>query len=85
MPPSPGAGGAEPRPRGNRVCPLSSARCKVFRGRSLLVARRAEGFGSCGGEAFSRVFATAGDEGFLQGEMGKKKLLFLSAYEISMC
>lgn len=31
------------------------------------------------------MFATAGDEGFLQGEMGKKKLLFLSAYEISMC
>lgn len=62
-----------------------SARCKVLRGRSLLAAHSAEGVGSCGGEAFSRVFDTAGAEGFLEGEMGKKKLLSLSACEISLC
>lgn len=85
MLPSPGSGGAEPWPRGDRVCPLSSPRCKVLRGRSFLAASSAGGVGSCGGEAFSRVFDTAGAKGRLEGETGKKKLLSLSAYEVNLC
>lgn len=84
VPLSPGWGGAELWPRGDRVCPLSSPWCKVLRGRSLLAASTAGGVGSCGGEAFSRVFDTAGAKGRLEGETGKKKLLSLSAYEISL-